>query len=187
MINVHLLIACFCVLISLCNDFHWQSDLQLQPTIPMPWRTCTHSLSLSLFWFENAFSIRGIGSRWCVVLVSLLHLFYTDLIAIYPPINYKTNKHQGIAYHLIWFHCQCARNTKLLFSLITFPFFTFGKLTRVLFVVSLSLSRSMVPFRPTGLLLIFFSLHPFIVVIHLPFSARFVCTSHNMCASPKWL
>lgn len=146
-----------------------------------------HTLSLSLFWFENAFSIRGIGSRWCVVLVSLLHLFYTDLIAIYPPINYKTNKHQGIAYHLIWFHCQCARNTKLLFSLITFPFFTFGKLTRVLFVVSLSLSRSMVPFRPTGLLLIFFSLHPFIVVIHLPFSARFVCTSHNMCASPKWL
>lgn len=47
MINVHLLIACFCVLISLCNDFYWQSDLQLQPTISMPWRTCTHTLSLS--------------------------------------------------------------------------------------------------------------------------------------------
>lgn len=109
-----------------------------------------HTLSLSLFWFENAFSIRGIGSRWCVVLVSLLHLFYTDLIAIYPPINYKTNKHQGIAYHLIWFHCQCARNTKLLFSLITFPFFTFGKLTRVLFVVSLSLSLSLYGSVPTN-------------------------------------
>lgn len=55
MINVHLLIACFCVLISLCNDFHWQSDLQLQPTISMPWRTCTHSLSLSLLIWKCVF------------------------------------------------------------------------------------------------------------------------------------
>lgn len=171
MINVHLLIACFCVLISLCNDFYWQSDLQLQPTISMPWRTCTHTLSLSLLIWKCVF--RGIGSRWCVVLVSLLHLFYTDLIAIYPPIKLQNKQISGLRVSFNLIRCQCVRNTKLLFSLITFPFFTLENLRPPLVRFhSISSHRFFSP-----------HIHCF---IHLPFFARFVCARHNMCID-KWL